>query len=79
VGGTQTHREQGDLISLITLKILLGIQRQMDRHRQIHRQTARIFHKPPFIFQNKESRIKITQPYKITNALHREEEKRNIM
>jgi hypothetical protein len=45
-GDTQTHREKGDLIRFISLKNYCGAIRT-DGQTDI--QTARRFHKPPFI------------------------------
>jgi hypothetical protein len=58
---TQTHRQQGDIIAL--LKKLGKEHRQMGRHGRMHRQAARLFHKPPFIFGNKGSRLKIKHEF----------------
>jgi hypothetical protein len=53
--GEGTRRQQGDLIGLLT--------KTRGAHRRTHRQTARWYHKPTFIFQNKDSRLITTDVY----------------
>jgi hypothetical protein len=54
--------QQGDLVSLTSLKNLQegGTHRRMDRHKRIHGQTVWWSHKLPFLFQNREIRLKLS-------------------
>jgi hypothetical protein len=49
------------------IKISLGVQKLVDTCAQ----TARWFHKPSFIFLNKESRLKVTQSRKYAQVIYK--------